>query len=950
LRRTRIPIPAVAAAATAALAAGVAAVAAAPAVAVNYVTSANGTSWGVHDAAAPALDTGSLRSASGSSIQGFGNIKVGVSTTPAPRLNGEMMRGFGLRFYGLDRFRTTTPVDLGGVSISRTVRVNRSANWTRFLDTFTNTTGAPITVDSSFGGALAFSTPALVTGTSSGDATVGDDDAWIVVQAGTQRPVGVVLGQPAPFERFARLGNQQRTPFQTPLATSGVEAGFYGFVSELTLAPGESRTFARFVLTGESGAGTAAAVQTAAAALTAEPELSDLSDAQICALANFDPAALPGYAGLDCAATEKLPVPAASAAAAPTTSARYDVVDKTIAQLQADMEAGVTTSEEITRAYLDRIAAYDTGQFGVHAFIHVAADAIEQAKAADAARSAGRRGGLLGIPVGVKDLYDTKDMPTTGGTLALEGWQPREDAFQIAKLRDAGAVIIGKTNLSEFANSGSMSESGYMQTWNGLYPSKTSFGSSGGSAAAVAASMAGFAMGSQTGVSLYAPSTGQSLVTLRGTDGISSTRGAMPLTWAQDFAGPIARSVTDIAYILNVTNGTDPGELVLTRDADAHKVDDYTDYLDADALRGKRIGYLPSAYVSRYAQDDGTADAVRAHFADLEAAGATMVEMPAAPSPPPSVVPSGASLGIEGWERYIAENPGFPFATGNELLTSPKVLPYNRQATNTSRPLTDEEVDRYIAWRTEYKALYSRWMDDNGVDAVVYPGFISDMWDNDSSFNGSDRATGVPTSNVGLPTVVLPVGVNPHGYSISMQIVGRPWSDAEVLGYGYALEQQARGQQHTNATPALAYDPRTPTTPPVIPVPEAPRTEGPIVPSEEGRAPVPAARRVAIKVALAKRAAVRGGKVRFVVRNASAAKVTGTVTLRVKLGRKTVVLGRARVSVGARGRKTLVVTLSRAARRALHSRSKVSATATYALRNATGAKATKKVRLAIRLR
>ena len=150
----------------------------------------------------------------------------------------------------------------------------------------------------------------------------------------------------------------------------------------------------------------------------------------------------------------------------------------------ADMAAGLTTSVAITRAYLDRIAAYDEGPFGFHAYITVAKDALAQAAAADARRAAGEKGDLLGIPVNVKDLYDTKDMPTTDGTLALEGWQPKRDAFQVEKLRAAGAIILGKGNLSEFANSGSYSESGYGMVWNAFKPSKTSLGSSGGPAVA----------------------------------------------------------------------------------------------------------------------------------------------------------------------------------------------------------------------------------------------------------------------------------------------------------------------------------------------------------------------------------------------------------------------------------------------------------------------------------
>ena len=292
------------------------------------------------------------------------------------------------------------------------------------------------------------------------------------------------------------------------------------------------------------------------------------------------------------------------------------------------MKSGLTTSQAITRAYLDRIAAYDSGPFGFHAFITVSDTAMAQAKAADDRRAAGDTSELLGIPVAVKDLYDTKDMPTTDGSLAFEGWRPERDAGQVKRLRDAGAVILGKTNLSEFANSGSYSDSGYGMVWNAFKPSKTSLGSSGGSAVATALSLAGFAMGTQTGVSLYAPSTGASLVSLRGTDGISSGAGVMPLTWLQDFEGPIARTTSDIARILNVTTGTDPDDIATVHaDADAKRPADWKTALDPNALQGKKIGYMPSAFDASpsYGQEDGTIDALKARFADIVAAGATMV-------------------------------------------------------------------------------------------------------------------------------------------------------------------------------------------------------------------------------------------------------------------------------------------------------------------------------------
>jgi amidase len=241
-------------------------------------------------------------------------------------------------------------------------------------------------------------------------------------------------------------------------------------------------------------------------------------------------------------------------------------------------------------------------------------------------------------------------------------------------------------------------------------------------------------------------------------------------------------------------------------------------------------------------------------------------------------------------------------------------------------------------------------MDARGVDAIVYPGFLSDVWDNDgaTSHNGSDRATGVITQGPGLPTAIVPVGFNPHGDPMTMQLVGREWDDPEILGMGYALEQGTGARPQSTQAPALPYEPGTTPGPIVVPVPAPPVTAPPVqrAPEESRAAPV----KVAIRAAFARSATVRGGKVRFVLANRSAARLSGRVTLRAKVGRRTVVLGSANVVVGARGRKTLVVKLTRAARRALGRRAKIVATATYALENPTGAKTTKKVKLTIRLR
>ncbi|MFC4554976.1 amidase family protein [Georgenia faecalis] len=773
--------------------------------AVSDVTTAGEATFTIHDAYRPGLDTGSIRSLSASRLEGFGNLFLQVAGGD-DRMNGQMLRGFGVTSDGAAGFDSTRSVLVDGVQVARTLDVvGESA---RFFDTLTNTTSAPLTVRVSFGGSLGYGTgenAGTITGTADGDTVLEPGDTWVTSDPARDdlRPVGIVVGQ-----GVDALGDQQADPFTDAYEATGSRANHPGFVHELTLEPGQTQSLLSFVVAGAAQVGALEALTGATQALAAAPDAAGLPVAAQCTVVNWDL-----LDDASCAAAGLLAVPSADtstlASEVATTTAGYDVTGATIADLQADLRAGLTTSVEITQAYLDRIAAYDGGALGFRSYITVAENALAQAAAADAARAAGADGDLLGIPLGIKDLYDTADMPTTGGTLALEGYRPAADAWQVARLREAGAVILGKTNLSEFANSGSYSESGFMQTWNALYPSKSSHGSSGGSGTAVAADLAAGAMGSQTGVSLYAPATSAGLATFRGTDGLSSAQGVMPLTWAQDYAGPMAKTVTDLAALLDATatrtTGNNPADLLTARVDNTLRPESFTDGLDATALEGKVLGIIPTSFVSTAVAGDPTGPAARAALERLAAeAGATVVEVPA---PAGFERAPGGDRGAEGWERYIADQVAFPYADGDALLSSDLVLPYNARDRDTE-PMTDAEVEAYLDWRDRYKAHVAAWMDEAGVDAVVYPGFISAVGNNDvsSATHTSDRATGVLTSTAGLPTVVVPVGASPLGESMSLQLLGRAWTDADVLAMGYALEQEVTGRVTTAFAPALPAD------------------------------------------------------------------------------------------------------------------------------------------------
>ena len=782
--------------------------------ALTDVTTGNGATWNVNDARRPGLDTGSIRNISNSRLEAFGSLFLQVEGG-THRMNGEMLRGFGLTEVARGSYASTASVLLDGVSVTRQLDVGTTTGTGSFFDTFTNTTTAPITIRASFGGSLGYgvpgsSTAGTVTATSDGDAVLDGDDTWMVASSpGQFRATGVVVGSAAP----ARLGDQQNDPFSTDYSSTGSAQNDPGFVSELTIAPGATESLLHFVHVGAQNQ-TAAAV-TATQALAASPDLSALTLDQVCTVENWDLTALAGFDPATCVGADPLQLPVATPAAAGVTTVDYDVTGKSVATLRRDLRSGLVTSVEITRAYLDRIAAYDQGALGFKSFIHVADDALEQAARADAALATGDTRPLLGIPIAVKDLYDVEGQPTTGGITSLATWKPESDAWQIARLREAGAVFLGKTNLSEFANSGSFSESGFMQSWNGLYPSKSSFGSSGGSATAVAADLAPISLGTQTGVSLYAPATGASLSTFRGTDGLTSAEGVMPLTWAQDYAGPIGQSVTDLALVLDATatrtSGNNPEDILTSRVDNALRPESFTAGLDAGALRGKRVGYLPGSFVSSQISDDPTgADTLADVRAAVAAAGGELVALTtAAPGQPAAPGPVSGNAGAHGWNDYIVSEPTFPYRTPAAVWQNLANLPYNVLGTSVASrvPHDPTSVTNALARRDAYKRAIATWMDTAGVDVVAYPGFISQPGNNDASSAAlsSDRATGVLTSNVGLPTVVVPVGTTSEGYSNSLQLVGRAWSDADVLAMGYAVEQVADARLRGTHAPALTY-------------------------------------------------------------------------------------------------------------------------------------------------
>ncbi|WP_267872282.1 amidase [Pseudomonas syringae] len=303
-----------------------------------------------------------------------------------------------------------------------------------------------------------------------------------------------------------------------------------------------------------------------------------------------------------------------------------DVYEASIAQLQQSLTTGRATSHQLVQAYLARINAYDQQGPALNSIALTSPQALADAERLDAERrEKGPRSPLHGIPVVVKDNLHTVDMPTSGGTLALANSRPDRDAYQIQRLRDAGAIILGKATMHELAAGVTTVSSLTGYTHNPYDPARNLGGSSGGTAASVAASFAAAGMGSDTCGSLRIPAAFQGLVSLRTTRGLASRTGVVPLSSTQDVAGPMARSVEDLAVMLDATVGVDPTD-ASTAQAARHIPQSYLDGLSADSLKDARIGVNRSLFGS--APEDAEVTAVINKALDLmKAQGATVIDV-----------------------------------------------------------------------------------------------------------------------------------------------------------------------------------------------------------------------------------------------------------------------------------------------------------------------------------
>ena len=504
--------------------------------------------------------------------------------------------------------------------------------------------------------------------------------------------------------------------------------------------------------------------------------------------------------------------PAAAQRAAPAV----DVVDLSVAEAQRRMAAGTLTSRALTRAYLDRIAAIDDAGPRLSAVIDINPAAMQDAAARDSDRRAGRaRGPLHGIPVLVKDNIDVAGMINSAGSLAFADNRPTTDAFLVQRLRAAGAVILGRTNLSEWANFRSTrSTSGWSsrggQTKNPHVLDRNPCGSSSGSAVAAAASLASVTIGTETNGSIICPASVNGVVGLKPTVGLVSQGGIIPIAGSQDTAGPIGRTVADVAVLLGAMAGPDPRDPAGA--ASAGKVaKDYTSSLTRGALKGQRIGLFRRAA-------DVPADidaAVRGAVATMQKAGATIVDVQI----PTYGKWSQAELDVllyefkDGLNRYLAASTSSQKSLAALIAwnqaNAARVMPFFGQElferAQSKGALTDAAYVNARATATQLagvEGLLGVIARENLAAVVTLSTGAAWRVDYAAGDRGAPIGGYSVAAVVGAPSITIPIGES-RGLPFGLTFMGVPFSEPRLIGLAYALEQLTNARRSPRFLPTL---------------------------------------------------------------------------------------------------------------------------------------------------
>jgi amidase len=533
--------------------------------------------------------------------------------------------------------------------------------------------------------------------------------------------------------------------------------------------------------------------------------------------------------------------------------ARFELLETTVPEIRRAQQTNVITAERLTQMYLKRIEAYEQAGPGINAYLQVNANALRDARRLDGKgnRRDFFRKPLYGVPVLLKDNIDTADMPTTAGSIALAGSLPPDDAFITKKLRDAGAIILGKATLTEFANFltagmptgySSLGDFGFnpydprvdprtIAPFNDGRPVLQTGGSSSGPGIGVNANLAAISVGTETSGSILSPASANGVVGIKPTVGLVSRDGIIPITADQDTAGPITRSVTDAAILLGVLAGFDPKDPATAAClVPGNCFSDYTRFLDADALQGARFAVVPVA-ANRTAITDAAIAVLRAQGATVERidsydARIGQPQLGTCIARPAPTDQSCSTVLLYGFKRdlnaYLADTPAAPMRSLADIiafnaaavppLKYGQVIAIGADALDTSPGSAD--TIRYVADRAEDLRRSKLALDGvfNGPDGVQ--GTADDF---DAVLHLGNANANV-TAKAGYPSVAVPAGfvalstLTPADPPIAvpfpadLTFAGRPFSEPKLIGYGYAYEQATRLRVAPASTPALPSD------------------------------------------------------------------------------------------------------------------------------------------------
>jgi amidase len=524
------------------------------------------------------------------------------------------------------------------------------------------------------------------------------------------------------------------------------------------------------------------------------------------------PAGVPAFAIALLATATCAPAGMGTAGASPAANSgdvamQFDVVETTIAGVHDAMRRGQLTAVQLVRSYHARIDAYDRHGPALNSLTTLHPDALQRAAELDAhlARTGDLVGPLHGIPVIVKDNYDTYDLPTTAGSRSLADALPATDAFMVQRLRAAGAIILAKSNMAEFAFSphetvGSTIP-GY--TFNPYALNRVPAGSSGGTASAVSANLGLVGLGTDTGNSVRGPSAHTALVGIRPTIGLTSRHGIVPLYLERDAGGPMTRTVADAARVLDVVAGYDAADTA-TAHARGRVPETYTAYLDADGLRGARIGVV-RRFVTTPTTDSAVVRLFDAALRDLERAGAVLVDPVALPVLDSVRVPLCSTF-RDDLEDYLRTRPGVPQTLDAivesrryHVTVAPRLEALARDTTRRGPVRCAAAAEARERFRDGLRAV----LQEQRLDALVYP-----TWSNPpritgdlTSPHGDNNQVLAPWS--GFPAITVPMGYTYGALPAGLQFLGDAWTEGRLIGLAYAYEQATQHRRPPASAPPL---------------------------------------------------------------------------------------------------------------------------------------------------